>query len=147
MRVINAGRGGRLRVWTWPDAPIPEADATICVEWMGRLGHPTSYAMVGGKLAGNEDDHDACAHAGPWPKALPGRHERITFGLPEEYHAAVRDAAGPELLVTIAASGPVSSSEVAFGWVTSLVRRLVLAGVPDDTAQLIAAWNDLRRLP
>lgn len=118
----------------------------MCLEWMGRLGHPTSYAMLGGSrtLSTKPASVDVRA-AGGWPGSLAGGYEKVVFGLPVEYRPAVVAGLAAGIAVRIAAHGSISSSQVAFEWVAAMLSRLLNEGVPDDDAEFLAVWDAIRQ--
>jgi hypothetical protein len=126
-RIARSAPHGHLRVWLggdWPSEPIPSAPG-ICVEFAGRLGHPTSYGLLGGIWL--PQDSGAAVRFALHPDgqafedSLAGPYDKVLFGLPEEYRSAVgkgvrRLGVGRVLSVQCAAHGQVGSSPQMFAW-------------------------------
>lgn len=145
-QVITSGGASAFRIWQAPEQLVPGLTADVCLEWRGRLGHPSSYAMLGGDRTGGTHRlaRVKVTSAGRWRASLAGGDEAIELGLPAEYEAAAADATGPGIEVTIAAHGPNSSSPQAFAWVAAMLTTLLVDGIPDDDAEFLAAWDAIR---
>jgi hypothetical protein len=94
-------------LWQAPEQVLPDVHAQVCLEWKGRLGYPTSYAMLGGKRASPETGSVKVRLGGRWRTSLAGPYEAVELGLPQEYHRALAVGLSPGGEVTIAAHGPV----------------------------------------
>jgi hypothetical protein len=144
-QVIASGGVSVFRIWQAPEQVVPSLTADVCLEWRGRLGHPSSYVLLGGDKTGTTTHRRVRATStGRWHASLAGRAEAIEFGLPADYEAAVIDATGPGIEVTVAAHGPVSSSPQSFAWVAAMLTTLLVNGIPDDDAEFLAAWEAVR---
>jgi hypothetical protein len=84
MRELNRRLASWLRTWTPPDAPAGIAPAAVCVEWASRLGHPSSYGLLGGHLGAAASECLAWP-TGRYAQSLAGRSDQVEFGLPDEY--------------------------------------------------------------
>ena len=118
-RPLNA-----LRLWSGEDWPVasPHPDQAIAVEWAGRTGHPTSYALLGAARAGVGVQFYGGTE--PFTDALPGKTDLVAFGLPDEYRAAVEEELpGDTYDLLVAAHGTYGSSPMAFRWAARLLRQ------------------------
>lgn len=117
------------------------------VEWAGRIGHPSSYALLGGAKS-DTPRLRLYSPDGPFKAALAARADDVRWGLPSEYEEAIltvlADTAQP-VLVSKAAHGQVGSSELAFRAVALLLSRVLASGLPtlDDEAWKLFdhCWN------
>lgn len=131
-----------LRVWSAPDWPTGAAPAGgLAVEWASQVGHPTSYALLGGyrrDVATLEVESTGPEFDG----SLAGRADVVEFGLPDEYRDAVSEtlaALGEKAAVTIAAHGRFGSSVMAFRLVAAFLASLMTT--PDlEDAELWEIW-------
>jgi hypothetical protein len=127
-----------LRMWTGGEGPIFLPPESIGVEWAGRLGHPSSYALLGGSLA---PQSDADVTGGRVGRTLAGRLDTVRSGLLPEYHEAVRSATAGRVHITAAAHGEVGSSQVAFSRVATLLPDLLESGFPESDEALGRQWD------
>lgn len=139
MRELERGQMSRLRIWTAPDGPAGAVVADVCVEWIARPGHPSSYGLLGGYLGATPSEPVAWP-AGPYPQSLAGGTDRVEFGLPKEYIPAIADLAG-QLVVTVAAHGQVGSSLLVFRRLASVLLGFLIDGVPDSEDDVWRAWD------
>ncbi|MCP3877271.1 MAG: hypothetical protein GY701_02585 [Sulfitobacter sp.] len=112
-----------IRLWRAPSWPIGPAPANgFAVEWCGRPGEPTSYALLG-LHDGADTAAESCA-GDPFSEALVRGYDQVTFGLPLEYRDAVASVIDgeSELRPCIAAHGRLGSSNVAF-WAVGIFLR------------------------
>jgi hypothetical protein len=130
--------GEALRVWTGEGGPLSLPPGSLGVEWAGRLGHPSSYALLGGSLAPQPEAHHGSETLN---KTLAGRHDRIHSGFVEEYREAVEAASQGRLHVTAAAHGEIGSSPAAFARVATLLCNLLEEGVPNSDDALWQRWE------
>ena len=132
----------RLRVWTAPDGPggAPTPTDGLCVEWAGRVGHPSSYALLGGRLADGNAGQVRMDWTGRYRGSLAGAADVVEFGLPEEYQVAVGRGVAGAVQVTLAAHGQVGSSPVVFARVGRLLAMFLHDGVPAEDAGVWRAW-------
>lgn len=143
LRELHGGRGsGRLRLWTAPEGPGRVSTPTdgLCVEWAGQVGHPSSYALLGGRLSDGTPGQVRVDLTGPYVGSLAGAADVVEFGLQEEYAVAVRRGVNGAVQVTIAAHGRVGSSPVVFARVGRLLAVFLRHGVPADDADVWQAW-------
>ena len=118
------------------------------IEWVGRIGHPTSYGLLGGYLAemplGGTFGPDLDVQV-PYEDNLVGygavwARELFLSGLPREYRHAVLEE-DPSFRVCVAAHGDVSSSPNSFKWLArTLAAALRLGQWPDDES-VWALWD------
>ena len=122
----------------------------ITAEWCDRAGHPTSYALLGGHIS-----PAAAIHAdggGYFADALPGSNDRGRWGLEFlGYAQAIKDQLAileVPVEITVAASGEVGSSKVAFGWLARFLVGLLqaLESIGDDAA-LRELWELAKQNP
>jgi hypothetical protein len=144
-REVDGGLArGRLRLWTAPDGPggVPIPTDGLCVEWAGQVGHPSSYALLGGRVSDGKAGLLKVRLTGPYVDSPAGAADVVEFGLPEDYAVAVGrgvDGAG-EVEVTLAAHGRAGSSPVVFARVGRLLAVFLRDGVPADDADVWRAW-------
>lgn len=111
-----------MRIWTGNDGPLPLPSGSTAVEWAGRIGHPSSYALLGGSLVPHQEpQHDF----GRVDNPLAGGLDRVNVGLLPEYREAVNTATAGRLHVTAAAHGDVSSSQSVFARVATFLLALL----------------------
>jgi hypothetical protein len=150
VRVTDLGYSPAWRRWRiWgPGELLPGETAAHCgriiAEWCGRPGHPTSYALLGGHLSLKAAVH--ADGAGYFADALPGGSDRVRWGLEfAGYTRTIQDqlASLPTPVeITVAASGEIGSSEVAFSWLTRFLGCLLQApGLIANDAALRELWD------
>ena len=123
-----------MRIWTPPDAPAGSvAAAPVAVEWGGRIGHPSSYGLLGGQLIDGQTQILVPEDGGPFHGALAAWSERVVFGLAAEYRSAITSEAPVGLALTVAAHGDMSSSRMVFRWLTCFLVDLLETGVPENS--------------
>ena len=120
----------RMRIYA-PGERVPgQRDAPhgqVVVEWAGRLGHPSSYGLLGiAPGAPRVEIADA-----PFPRSLAGRLDVVRFGLPPEYVAVVD---GED--VTVAAHGEAGSSALVFRALLAVLKREIVMQASDSDV-----WN------
>lgn len=136
----------RLRIWTPPDgppgAPPHLGPPCVCIEWSGpHVGHPGTYALLGGRLAPGPVAHDlAATREGPGFDASIGA-DRVAFGMTERRAWDAISEAAPNLSVCITAFGLQSSSGSAFRCVATFLTALLERGVPTDEATVLELWQ------
>ena len=124
----------------------------LVVEWAGRSGHPTSYALLGARptIAGVTVSLPSTAVA--FPESLAGVGDTVFLnGLLDEYFPAFVDVLGEDTEqgweVLTAAAGEVGSSINAFRWVarffTSLHQILESEADPSNES-LWTEWDQAR---
>jgi hypothetical protein len=104
------------------------------VEWAGRIGHPSSYALLGGRRS-DMPGVRVYSSGGSFRQALAARADDVRWGLPVEYEEAIlkllADTAQP-VSVSRAAHGEVGSSQRTFRAVALLLSRILASGLPGD---------------
>jgi hypothetical protein len=138
----------RLRLWTLGDSPDRErlpADVVVA-EWTGRLGHPTSYALLGVAPQPTGVTFTASSEGRQFEDSAAERFDVVAFGLPESYRAAVEDELGKDVSsgwnVVLGAHGQFGSSPMAFRRIASFlsgVAGLDCSKVSD--AEIWKAWD------
>jgi len=137
-----------LRIWTTSGfrsgSGLP---SSVRVEWAGRIGHPSSYGMLGGTRSPISRVRVFPSDA-KFRDALAARADDVRWGLPAEYESVVVDALHDQLLtvsVSQAAHGTVGSSPHVFRALTNLLCRLLAEGVPLEDSEIWRlrdrAWN------
>ncbi|ARC57611.1 hypothetical protein AS850_11065 [Frondihabitans sp. 762G35] len=151
------GRDGvGLRLFA-PGDVLPGTDERstdeVAVEWAGgRGGHPTSYALIGGREQprGGVTEFGPLRATGRFEGALASVHvDDVRFGLPLEYRDAVRagsERGGRALHVGVAAHGVMGSSALAFGWVTELLCFVVGCQEPAPDDEVLDTWRSISRI-
>jgi hypothetical protein len=130
--------GERLRVWDDARGPLGDGGEGVAVEWAGRVGHPSSYGLLGGRESGGaQTDH---VESIGYVSSLAGASDAVEFGLPDEYRDAVRDEFGTRFEVVVAAHGRIGSSERVFRRLAATVRSLLAQPATSD-ADLWALWD------
>ncbi len=123
-----------LRVVLGPTAGGSAVPSFATVAWAGRVGHPSSYALLTGtrsEVPGVTLFDTGGRHRDP----LVRRLDKVRWGLLPEYEQAVAAVLRSEpqpVLVTHAAHAEIGSSQVAFEGVTRLLCRILAGGLPDD---------------
>ena len=128
-----------LRIWApcgvRRDSLLP---LNLTVEWAGRVGHPSSYGLLTGRLSARASIGAPGAGAA-YPDSLASDADDVRWGLPVGYRPAVAEAiAGlaQPLRITDAAHGLVGSSPHVFRVLTGLLSGLLAVGVPIDDDDL-----------
>lgn len=119
------------------------------VEWAGRIGHPSSYGLLGGTRTTGAPQVAVWPDAAPFRHSLAGRGDHVRWGLPQEYEAPLLDALRRQpvpMRISTAAHGEVGSSLHVFQSLAALLGRVLAAGVPPEDEELWrwrdACWND-----
>jgi len=131
----------RLRVWSFGAGIGELRPGGLGVEWCGRGGHPTSYALLGGHLAHEGDGPFEVRLSGLYADALASRTDPVHFGITEEYVEAASRGLGGGIAVTIAAHGYASSSPMAFEWLGRLLAVGLRQGLPAEDSELLNLWR------
>jgi hypothetical protein len=120
------------------------------VEWAGRIGHPSSYALLGGTRS---DTAGVSVHASgaSFKEALAAPTDDVRWGLPSEYEEAIVSLLADQsqrVLVSRAAYGVVGSSERAFRAVALPLSQILASGLPsaEDAVWKLRdhCWNTAR---
>jgi hypothetical protein len=138
----------RLRLWVNGQGPDGRdlAPSEVVVEWAGRTGHPTSYALLGGLRRADQSTVSTPAEGAVFANALAGRNDTVIFGLPGPYRDTVALVLGDSpdriVVVTTAAHGLVGSSQMAFRRVAGFLATLLdLDAVAASDVELWDAWD------
>jgi hypothetical protein len=134
-----------LRLWTSGDGPGHLEPRGLAVEWLGRGGHPSSYGLLGGHLAGDGVGGFDLRTSGPYVNSLAGTTDDVEFGILEQYTDWASRALGGDVVVTVAAHGRFGSSSGAFMWVGHLLSALLREGVPSSDADVMVLWQSIQR--
>jgi hypothetical protein len=108
----------------------------MSVEWVGRLGHPSSYGLLGARLIEGETRISVPFEGPDFPKSLAARSERVDHGLIQEYRGAITAAVPAGLEITLAAHGQVSSSQAVFGGLARLILTFLRDGIPEASSDV-----------
>jgi hypothetical protein len=103
------------------------------VEWAGRIGHPSSYALLGGNRFSAEGVK-VFSTGSLYKEALAASVEEIRWGLPPEYEEAVMEVlmAQPQpVVVSKSAYGEVSSSVQSFRTIALMLCQILSVGLPE----------------
>ena len=116
----------RMRIYALGERLPGQRDAPhgqVVVEWAGRLGHPSSYGLLGiAPGAPRAKIVDA-----PFPRSLAGRLDVVRFGLPPEYVAVVD---GED--ITVAAHGAAGSSVLVFRALLAVLKKEIVMKASDS---------------
>ena len=143
----------RLRIWRDGESPDGQTLPTeaVVVEWAGRTGHPTSYALLGIATRNSGIELSIPVGSTTYQDSLAGTTDEVTFGTPtEEQIVTIQDV----LLrddsngwnVKVAALGRFGTSQMAFRWVAGFIRVLFIQEVPMDSTDesLWGIWDEAR---
>jgi hypothetical protein len=118
------------------------------VEWSGRIGHPSSYGLLGGAPS-RVPSVNVSEAGGRFADSLAGSVDEVRWGLPLEYERPVLEelvALPRPVDVTHAAHGLAGSSEMVFRALTRLLCQILTAGLPTDDLEVWKlrdrCWND-----
>jgi hypothetical protein len=156
VRVTDLGYsppGRRWRIWGPGELLPPETTAhpdRIVSEWCGRAGHPTSYALLGGHIS--RAPAVRADGTGYFADALSGNSDRVQWGLESgDYTRTIQaqlEVLAVPIEITVAASGKIGSSEVAFRRITRFLGSLLQAPeLIGDDAALREIWELAERSP
>ncbi|QIM20242.1 hypothetical protein G7075_02225 [Phycicoccus sp. HDW14] len=116
-------------------------------EWAGRVGHPSSYGLLGGTRAQASSIRVAESGA-TFRDSLAGASDDVRWGLEQGYEPAIMAALGAQLqpvLITTAAHGSLGSSPHVFGCLARLLSALLATDLPSEDNDLWRmvdrAWN------
>lgn len=143
----------QLRVTTGGDSPDGRklSQNAVVVEWAGRVGHPTSYALLGLVPRSSGVTFSMSTDRAPFPESLAGASDEVTFDdLNDRWRAVIREvleqtARGWD--VVVAAAGKYGSSEMAFRFVAAFIGAFIPSleeGNELDEAEVWAAWDVAR---
>jgi hypothetical protein len=107
-------------------------NSSATVEWIGRIGHPSSYAVLGGHRF-TSDGVQVFTGGAIFKESLAGSVEEIRWGLPREYEDAISEILSAQpvpVTVSKSAYGQVSSSAHAFRTVALMLCRILGGGLP-----------------
>jgi hypothetical protein len=115
----------------------------LAVEWLGRGGHPSSYALLGGHVLNDGRGGFDIELAGPYVDSLARQLDDVEFGLPQEYLEGASRGLGSGVVITIAAHGRIGSSSVAFERVGRFLSASLRDGLPARDADVLDLWGSL----
>lgn len=118
--LVRAQPDMRLRVELAPNGQGLQAESAT-IEWVGRVGHPSSYGLIGGALAETSGIALNEGRRSRFRGSLAGSLDKVYWGLEDEYRAAIEAAlaeGGQPVLVSRAAHGEVGSSAYVFAALT-----------------------------
>lgn len=122
----------RLHVWSAPDGPRIDCRDDLVLEFAGRIGHPSSYGLLGGHGVPGQTTYELRVAGRPFVESMAARGDDVEFGLPSEYRRAISGSVATGLVVTVAAHGRVSSSQLVFRWLALTLRDWLRHGVPEQ---------------
>lgn len=139
----------KLRVWHTPmfsrdGSALP---TTVKLEWAGRVGHASSYGLLGGHRASAGDAGIGHLRDVAFDGSLAGRCDHVRHGLPDDYRSTVVDVvcASPiPVRISAAAHGEIGSSQLVFRTLAHLLCRLLATGVPADDEVVWSFWDQCR---
>ncbi len=136
------------------------AARTVIMEVAARLGHPSSYGLLGLAFEPGGDQLRlgvswSSAEGSSWAQSLAGRADDVRPGLPRRFAAVVLEVLMAEsagcfppgsIRVVRAAQGLIGSSEVFFRWLTrATVHLLTLDGLDLESqaaeTEIRSAWR------
>lgn len=127
--------------------------STLTIEWAGRIGHPSSYALLRGWRASRADVHVPPGGA-LFKGSLATSVDEVRWGLPPEFEESVLDVlmTRPQpVRVGGAAHGLVGSSAQAFRCVALMLCHMLTVGVPHDDEDIWRlfdrGWNEASQSP
>ena len=125
-RSTLARPGELLRVWSHARGDRFLHDDEIGIEWCGRAGHPSSYALLVGRRV-EADSAIALRYVEPhqFHGSLAGICDQVHWGLHDEYREPALMTVGPGIEITIAAHGEIGSSIRAFERAGKMLRQLL----------------------
>jgi hypothetical protein len=125
-RSTLVGTGELLRVWSLERGDRLLHNDEIGIEWCGRAGHPSSYALlVGRRVQANSAIALRYQEQRQFHGSLAGICDEVHWGLSDEYREPALKAFGPGIEVTIAAQGEIGSSIRAFERAGKMLRQLL----------------------
>jgi len=116
----------RITIWSGADGPLALSSGSVGIEYRGRLGHPSSYGLLAGRLRQGETISVFDVPAGAAGQVSPPvKGEDVVVGIVDaEYAAAVNSACvrrGIGLDITAVAAGEISSSRIVFSKLATLL--------------------------
>jgi hypothetical protein len=142
--VVGEHPSENLRLWTSGDGPGYLEPDGLGVEWAGRGGHPSSYALLGGHLVADGQGGFDVHETGPYVNNLAWPADRVEFAILDAYTTLAGPALGGDVVITVAARGYEGSSSMAFMWVAHLLSALLREGVPSTDAGVLDLWRSIQ---
>jgi hypothetical protein len=122
--------------------------AWVHAEWAGRVGHPSSYGLLGGTRV----DKSAVriqASGAKFRDSLASGADDVRWGSQPEFEVAILDALQSQpqgVLVSQAAHGAIGSSPYVFARLARFLGRILTTGVPAEDAEVWRlfdqVWSD-----
>jgi hypothetical protein len=139
----RAPEGPAIRIWTPPHAPDGVSDGvSIVIEWChGQPGHPSTYGLLGGKLGSGATTFLVPEDRPQFRQACKDLVNRAVFGLPREYRAEILRVVPDSVVITAAAAGETTSSQLVFRVLARVLMSFLRDGVPEEDAQVRAAFR------
>ena len=113
------------------------------VEWAGRVGHPSSYALLGGTRS-DQSRVSQFGSGGLFKESLAAPADDVCWGLPPEYEDAILEVLAEQpqpVLVGRAAHGAVGSSAKVFRTVALMLSHVLAADLPGNDAAVWQEWD------
>jgi hypothetical protein len=119
------------------------------VEWVGRVGHPSSYGLLGGARA--EASAVRVQSTGErFEDSLASTLDDVRWGLEAEYQTAVLEvlSAQPQgVLVSKAAQGALGSSQYVFTQLARFLCAVLETGVPVEDSDVWRLRDEIWESP
>lgn len=117
-REFRRGQLSRITVWAGEEGPLPLEEGSVGVEYRGRIGHPSSYGLLAGRLRASDASMVIDLQGVPDEVVVspPISGDRLIAAQAEpEYESAIRRAGSDlGLQVTVMLAAEISSSQVVF---------------------------------
>jgi len=143
--LARAGSQMRMRVHVTPTGAWDRSERprSLSIEWAGRVGHPSSYGLLGGR------PYDAPvvmveSYGAIYKESLAGPADEVRWGLPDEYRTTIQEtlAAQPAIVaVNDAAFAAVGSSAHVFAALATMLATLSTGKLLPDDAELWRLWD------
>jgi hypothetical protein len=130
------------------DTSESHGPAWVRVEWAGRVGHTSSYALLGGACVDKSAVRIQPSGA-KFRDSLASGTDDVRWGSQPEFEVAILDALQSQprgVLVSQAAHGAIGSSPYAFARLARFLGRILATDVPAEDAEVWRlfdqVWSD-----
>jgi hypothetical protein len=139
----------RLRIVSGPTRPSrSDGPAWVHVEWAGRVGHPSSYGLLGGTRVDKSVVRIQPSGA-KFRDSLASGVDDVRWGSQPEFDVAILDALQSQpqcVLVSQAAHGAIGSSPYVFARLARFLGRILATDIPAEDAEVWRlfdqVWSD-----
>lgn len=143
--LARAGSQMRMRIHVTPTGfwDRSERPRSLSVEWASRVGHPSSYGLLGGRPY-DTPLLSVASYGAIYKESLAGPADKVRWGLPDEYRTIIQQtlAAQPAIVaVTEAAAAAVGSSAHVFATLATMLATLSTSNLLPDDAELWRLWD------